>query len=71
MGRVRKNVYSVLSSNVDYAEYSQLLVVAVNETEALEIATESGLFKQWQFPLIVEEIDMTKSEIIGMEELDV
>ena len=71
MGRVRKNVYSVLSSNVDYGEYSQLLVVAVNETEALEIATESGLFKQWQFPLIVEEIDMTKSEIIGMEGMDV
>lgn len=68
---MRKNVYSVLSSNVDYAEYSQLLVVSVNETEALEIATESGLFKQWQFPLIVEEIDMSKSEIIGMEELDV
>ena len=28
MGRVRKNFYSVLSSNVDFAEYSQLLVVA-------------------------------------------
>ena len=71
MGSLRKNVYSVLSSNVDYAEYNQLLIVAVNETEALEIATESGLFKQWQFPLIVEEIDMTKSEIIGMEGMDV
>ena len=71
MGFVRKNVYSVLSSNVDYAEYSQLLIVAVNETEALEIATESGLFNSWQLPLIVEEIDLTKSDIIGMEELDV
>ena len=71
MGLVRKNVYRVLSSNVDYAEYSQLLIVAVNETEALEIATESGLFNQWQFPLIVEEIDMTKSEIIGMDGMDV
>lgn len=71
MGSVRKNVYSVLSSNVDYAEYNQLLIVAVNETEALEIATESGLFNSWQFPLIVEEIDMTKSEIIGMVGLDV
>lgn len=66
-----KQVYSVLSSNVDYAEYSQLLIVATNETEALEIATESGLFNSWQLPLIVEEIDMAKSEIIGMEGLDV
>ena len=71
MGIVRKNVYSVLSSNVDYAEYSQLLIVAEDEDEAVNIATESGLFNSWQFPLIVEEIDMTKSEIIGMEGLDV
>ena len=70
-GDVRKNVYSVLSSNLDYAEYNQLLIVAVNETEALEIATESGLFNSWQLPLIVEEIDLTKSDIIGMEGLDV
>ena len=68
---MNKNVYSVLSSNVDYAEYSQLLIVAENEDEALKIATESELFNSWQFPLSVEEIDLSKSDIIGMEGLDV
>lgn len=66
-----KNVYSVLASNVDYAEYSQLIIVSENENEAIELANESGLFKSWQFPLIVEEIDLTKSDIIGMDGLDV
>ena len=70
MGIVRK-VFRITPRNYYYAEYYHLIIVALNETEALELVTKSKMFREWQFPLSIKEVDLTKSDIIGMERMDI
>ena len=64
-------IYQVSPASYSYAEYYRMIVVAPDEVEAMVLVVKSDMFEDHQFPLIVEEIDLTKSDIIGMEGLDV
>lgn len=66
-----KKVFTVTPSNYGYAEYYRLIVVAKNNDEALALVIVNDLIEDHQFPLTIEEIDLTNSDIIGMEGLDV
>ena len=66
-----KKVFTVTPSNYGYAEYYRLIIVAKNNDEALALVIANDLIENHQFPITIEEIDLTKSDIIGMEGLDV
>lgn len=61
-------VYQVYADNCDYEEFDAVVVVAENESRALEMI-QTGLFghcyfKERQGEIHIEEIDLTKEHIV-------
>lgn len=54
--------YYVYVDKVGYDEYSGFVVVAANETNALEMVKDK--FHEWQGEIHVEEVDMTKEHVV-------
>lgn len=63
-------IYSVKDNNADYEQVNEVIVIADNKTEALELAKkEFDLAKEWYFPwkeqtLEISEIDSTQKRIL-------
>lgn len=54
--------YYVYVNEVGYDEYDGFVVVAANETNALEMVKDK--FNEWQGEIHAEEVDMTKEHVV-------
>lgn len=62
-------VYRITADDWDYDQFDSIVVLAESEERALEIANMKHHYGQKyfaddQYPLIVEEIDMTKEQVV-------
>lgn len=56
-------VYKVTASKVDYDTYDSIALV-VNEPEMAKLIARKSYFGEWQEPLTVEEVDLSKPHVI-------
>ena len=61
--------YKITATNYGYDEYDSVVIVAETADRALQIAMESEdgwqpCFHKDQYPLVVEELDLSKEQIV-------
>ena len=60
-------LWEVIPKTEDYGEVARLVVISETSESAIDFVSEHDYFESWQFPVVINEIEMNETIVVAME----